>query len=112
MATVDATYIAKRSPEQRALLETVRTLIVKTLPSASVTIKWGVPVYAVNGRNVCALSAFKDHVGLNFFAPPDVLLDPKKRLEGAGKTSRMLKIRTATDIDAASISRWLKASTR
>ena len=45
-----------------------------------------------------------------FFASPDKLADPKKKLEGAGKTSRMLKVHTAKDIDAASIQRWLKAA--
>ena len=33
-----------------------------------------------------------------------------KKLEGAGKTARMLKVRTATNIEAASIKRWLKAA--
>jgi hypothetical protein len=41
--------------------------------------------------------------------PASVLPDPKKRLEG-GKTNRMLKIRTAADIDEATIVRWVKAA--
>ena len=83
---------------------------MKTLPDATVAIKWGVPVYAVKGRNVCALAVFKDHIGMNFFASPDKLIDPKKKLEGEGKTSRMLKIRSAADIDTPSIAKWLKAA--
>ncbi len=31
------------------------------------------------------------HIGMNFFASPDKPVDPKKKLEGAGKTSRMLR---------------------
>lgn len=46
----------------------------------------------------------------NIFAAPEKLADPKKQLAGAGKTSRMLKVRTARDIDAPSIQRWLKAA--
>ena len=57
-----------------------------------------------------ALAAFKEHVGINFFAPPDVLVDPDKRLEGGGKSMRMLKARSAQDIESASILRWLKAA--
>lgn len=112
MAAADASYIAKQTPETRAQLEKLRALISKTLPDATVALKWGVPVYAVDGRNVCAISVFKDFIGLNFFASPDVLLDPKKRLEGNGKTQRMLKIREPADIDSDSIRRWLKAAAR
>jgi hypothetical protein len=49
-------------------------------------------------------------VGINFFAAPSVLVDPKKKLEGGGKTMRMLKVRSPEDIDSASIQRWLKAT--
>jgi len=103
-------YFAQQPPDKRALLIKIRGLVEKGAPDAVPTIKWGVPIYAQNGRNICALATFKDHVGLNFFAPPSTLVDPKKKLEGEGKTSRMLKVRTAADIDAPSITRWLKAA--
>ena len=103
-------YFAEQSPAQRALLEKLRTLVMKALPDADVSIKWGVPFYQRNGKNVCALASFKDHVGINFFASPSALADPEKKLEGAGKGNRMLKVRSAADIDSASITRWLKAA--
>jgi hypothetical protein len=103
-------YFAQQPADKRALLEKLRTLVAKGAPDATASIKWGVPIYQRNGRNICALATFKDHVGLNFFAPPKVLIDPKKKLEGGGKTSRMLKVRSAADIDSASILRWLKAA--
>ena len=59
---------------------------------------------------MCALAAFKEHVGINFFAPPDFLVDPDKNLEGGGKSMRMLKVRSAQDIESASILGWLKAA--
>jgi hypothetical protein len=103
-------YFAQQAPDKRALLERLHAIVVKTLPDALVAIKWGVPVYEVGGKKVCALASFKDHVGLNLFASPSVLADPKKKLEGEGKTSRMLKVRAASDIDPASIKRWLNAA--
>ena len=103
-------YFAQQPPDKRALLIKIRGLVEKGAPDAVPMIKWGVPIYAQNGRNICALATFKDHVGLNFFAPPSALADPMKKLEGEGKTSRMLKVRTAADIDAPSITRWLKAA--
>jgi hypothetical protein len=109
-AGADRAYFAAQSPDKRVLLEKLRALVAKGAPGAVPAIKWGVAVYAVNGKNVCALAAFKDHVAINFFAPADVLVDPGKKLEGSGKTSRLLKVRTAADIDATSVQRWLKAA--
>jgi hypothetical protein len=106
----DDRYFAEQSPEKRALLEKLRALVVKAVPDADVSIKWGVPFYQRNGKNVCALASFKDHVGINFFASPSALPDPQKKLEGSGKSNRMLKVRNAEDIDSASITRWLKAA--
>jgi hypothetical protein len=108
-APVEA-YFAQQPSDKRALLTKLRALVEKGAPNAVPSIKWGVPIYAQNGRNICALAAFKDHVAINFFAPPSVLLDPAKQLEGNGKTSRLLKVRSASDIDTASIARWLKAA--
>jgi hypothetical protein len=104
------TYIAEQSPDKRALLERLHAIVIEVIPEAIPVIKWGVPIYQVEGRNVCALASFKDHVGINFFAPPAVLSDPGKRLEGSGKTSRMLKVRKAADIDKPAIRRWLRAA--
>lgn len=107
---VAAAYIAEQPQDKRALLEALRALIVKGVPDADVAIKWGVPIYARKGKNVCALACFKDHVAINFFAPPAALADAKKKLEGSGKTSRLYKVRAAGDIDGASVTRWLKAA--
>lgn len=59
---------------------------------------------------MCALASFKEHAGLNFVALAGTLADPKKKLAGGGKANRMLKVRSAADIDAPSIRRWLKAA--
>src|SRR5205809_5514118 len=107
---VDDRYFAEQPAEKAALLEKLRALVNKAVPDADVSIKWGVPFYQRNGKNVCALASFKDHVGINFFASPSALPDPQKKLESSGKSNRMLKVRTAGDIDSASITRWLKAA--
>lgn len=109
-ATSIGAYIKEQPADKRALLEKLRAIVDSALPDADVAIKWGVPMYQVDGRNVCALASFKDCVAINIFASPAKLVDPKKKLEGAGKTSRMLKVRTAGDIDAVSIRKWLKAA--
>ena len=104
-----ASYFEEQPADKRVLLEKLRALAAKGVPDATPAIKWGVPVYQRNGRNLFALAAFKDHVAINFFVGPSVLADPGKKLEG-GKTSRLLKVRSAGDIDAGTITRWLKAA--
>ena len=108
--SVVSTYIAKQPADKRALLERLDSIVTRTVPTATASIKWGVPFYEVEGAKVCALASFKDHVGINFFAPQAALADPGKKLEGAGKGNRMLKVRTAKDIDVPAITRWLKAA--
>lgn len=104
-----AKYIADQPADKAVLLKKLNAIVRKGMPDAEATIKWGVPVYQRGGKNVLALASFKEHVGLNFFVPPGVLPDPKKRLEG-GKTNRMLKIRSAADIDDAAILKWVEAA--
>lgn len=102
-------YIAEQPADKAVLLKKLHAIVLRAMPDAEVTIKWGVPVYQRGGKNVLALASFKEHVGLNFFVPPGVLADPKKRLEGA-KTNRMLKIRNAAEIDEATIGKWVKSA--
>lgn len=106
----DDRYIAEQPADKAALLEKLRAVVITALPHADVSIKWGVPFYQVNGKNICALASFKENVAINIFAPPNVLVDPGKKLEGSGKSNRMLKVRTAADVDGPSINRWLKAA--
>jgi hypothetical protein len=107
---VDEKYIAEQPGPKAAALKKLRSLVVRAIPDADVSIKWGVPIYQRNGKNVCALASFKEDVALNIFAPPTALKDPKKKLSGEGKGSRMYKVRTAAEIDEASVLAWLKAA--
>lgn len=108
-AAVDA-YFAAQKPSDRALLDRLRAVVLKALPDAQPALKWGAPFYLVKGKNITSMAAFKEHVSINFFAPPEVLIDPTGRLEGEGKSNRALKVRAAADIDPVAITRWLKAA--
>lgn len=58
------------------------------------TIKWGVPVYTLNSKNVLGMGAFKSYVGIWFFQGT-FLKDPHKRLVNAqeGKTKALRQLR-------------------
>ena len=93
------TYVKKLSPDTRAVVDTLRRLIVAVAPHANEDLKWGQPWYA-GKKSVCYIAAFKDHVNLGFARGAE-LLDSKDRLEGSGKGMRHVKIRSAKEIDAA-----------
>lgn len=102
-------FFDRHPPEQRELLEALHAMIRKAAPDARSSIKWGMPYYEVK-RGFCSLYTSPSYVGLNIMAPPEKLDDPEKRLEGTGKTMRHLKVRSAADLDEASILRWLRAA--
>lgn len=57
---VDA-YIAKAAPFAQPILTHLRALAHKALPDATEDIKWGMPHFLVDGKNVAGMSAFKAH---------------------------------------------------
>ncbi|MFL5357789.1 DUF1801 domain-containing protein [Archangium sp.] len=107
-APADA-FFAQQPPERREHLEALRALVKKAAPGARESMKWGMPYYQLKG-GFCALYTSKTYAALSIMAPPEKLDDPEGRLEGTGKTMRHLKVRSAADLDEASILRWVKAA--
>ncbi len=66
-ATVDA-YIASFPPEIQTLLEQVRQTIQQAAPEATEAIKYAMPTFVLNGKNLVHFAAFKNHIG--FYATP------------------------------------------
>lgn len=54
-------YIAKAADFARPILEHLRELAHRALPGAEEAIKWGMPHFLVNGKNVAGMAAFKAH---------------------------------------------------
>ncbi len=103
-------YFEQLPPEKRAPLERLRALVEETVPSAQSSLKWGAPFYTLDGKMLCALGALKNEVALSFFGPPEVFKDPKGQLEGKSNSYRVLKVKDGSEIDTASVKRWLKAA--
>lgn len=54
-------YIAKAADFARPILEHLREVAHCALPGAEEAIKWGMPHFLVNGKNVAGMAAFKAH---------------------------------------------------
>ena len=80
-------YIESHSKWTDAL-SSLRTIITST--DVEETLKWSIPTYTVNGKNVLGIGAFKNHFGIWFFNGV-FLKDEHKVLRNAqdGKTKAM-----------------------
>jgi len=66
-------YIAKKKDWRQSLI-LLRDILLST--QLKETLKWGMPVYTFEGKNIVGMAAFKSYVGLWFFQ--GVLLKDKK----------------------------------
>ena len=80
-------YFAKEQAFKEGIAQ-LRKIALKT--EMGETLKWGSPVYTLDGKNVLGIMAFKHHFGVWFFNGV-FLNDPKKVLQNAqeGKTKAM-----------------------
>jgi hypothetical protein len=108
-APVDA-WFARQPQPQRAILDALRALVEQAAPDAQGSLKWGMPFYSLGSGMMCALTSHKTHVNLVLSGPPASFTDPDRRLEGAGKTGRHLKLRTLDELPRAQVRRWLRTA--
>jgi hypothetical protein len=96
-------YIAQITDWRGKMLARIRDLVQKTAPGITEEWKWGAPVWSQKG-NVLAISAFKDHVKLNFFKGAS--LEDPKGLFNAGldaKASRAIDYFEGDKIDESAL---------
>ncbi len=96
---------------QRENLTRFREAVHRVTPAVEEGWKWEVPVFLVNGRLVCAMSAFANHTKYNFFdgaalADPDHLFN--SGLES--KKSRSINLVHGDSLSAAKLDRLLGAA--
>ena len=103
-------FFAKQPPELRAVLVELRTLVEEAAPDATASIKWGMPVYTLNGKMMSALGAHKAHVNLILAGPSGTFKDPDGILSGESKLGRHLKLRSVDESPRAAVRGWLKAA--
>jgi len=96
--TVDE-YIASSGSWEKSL-QLLRELISST--ELLETVKWGMPVYTLNNKNIVGFSAFKSWTGLWFYQGV-FLKDPERRLinaqEGTTKGLRQMRFSALNEIE-------------
>lgn len=100
-------YIEKQDKYSDALM-LLRELMLST--EMNECLKWGAPVYSVEGKNVVGLGAFKNHFGIWFFNGV-FLKDEKKLLEQAQektKALRQMRFESIHDINKSAVLAYVK----
>lgn len=96
--TVNA-YILKHEKYSN-LLNELRNILLST--SLKETVKWGIPTYTYDSKNLVGIGAFKNHVAIWFFQ--GALIKDKYRVlknaqEGKTKAMRQIRFKNSDDID-------------
>ncbi len=103
---VDA-YIEK-FPEKGDLLIKLRNILHKS--SMQETVKWGIPTYTYQAKNLIGIGAFKNHVSIWFFQ--GALLKDKYGIlsnaqEGKTKAMRQIQFKTIEEIDISKLDEYI-----
>jgi uncharacterized protein YdhG (YjbR/CyaY superfamily) len=97
-------YIDKQKSPQKEIIQKVRKIFQKTLPSCEEKMAWGVITFAA-GKFYIAAMKNRVHVG---FAITGLNKDEINLFEGSGKTMRHIKIPTLEDIDQKKLVRLIE----
>jgi uncharacterized protein YdhG (YjbR/CyaY superfamily) len=62
LATIDE-YIASFPPDVGEKLQGIRAVIRRAVPDAEEAIRYGIPTFRLDGRNLVHFAAFRDHLG-------------------------------------------------
>ena len=99
-------YIDSFAGEQRKIVSSLVTLVREAAPDASLSIKWGQPVFEQNGP-FCYVRAFKDHVNLGFWRGVDIS-SGKGVLQSGGQKMAHARIESEDDIKKSLFQSWVK----
>jgi len=101
-------YIESGSNWTKELSE-LRRILLKT--EFDETLKWGIPTYTINGKNVAGIAGFKEFFGIWFFNGV-FLKDEKKVLinaqEGKTKAMRQWRFKSIDELDEKLILKYVK----
>lgn len=97
------------NPHYKKELNIIRALLLKT--ELEETIKWRMPTYCLNGKNIVGFSAFKNHFGVWFFN--GVFLEDAHNLlinaqENKTRGLRQMRFKTKADLNETVLLSYIK----
>ena len=118
MAATVSEHIKKIPPAVRPIVQAARRTVKAVAPTAdeisyqsqpprSSTYMWKIMRYAVDGANVVGIGTFPKHSTMFFYRGRE-LDDGSGLLEGSGKDSRFITLRTPADAERPAVKRLVK----
>jgi hypothetical protein len=101
MSNVDS-YQSDLPQPQQEIIKRLRAFMARTYPELTESLKWRVPTYSLNGKNLMGLQDFKGHVNMNFFGGAR-LHDAREILLGTGRQVRHITFRSIKAIDYSAL---------
>jgi hypothetical protein len=108
--SVEAYIDAKVSGWQAEAARRLVALVARVVPEAAAVIKWGQPVFEIEGP-FAWLRPAKAHVSFGFWRGAEIA-DPKKLLEGSGDRMAHVKLASLDAIDEAALGAMLEQAAR
>jgi len=112
------TLPAKTAPIVRAAIRSVREVSpeateipYKMAQPRSTSMMWKLVRYTVDGDNVVGIGTFSQHAAMFFYRGRE-LDSGKVVLQGTGKDTRFIRLRTAADASSASVRSLLRQAFR
>ena len=104
-------YHSELPQPQKEIVKRLRAFIARRYPELKESLKWHVPTYSLNGKNLLGLQDFAAHVNLNFFRGAQ-LHDAPGILIGTGKLVRHVTFRSVADIDRGALKKFIDQAIR
>lgn len=112
------TYIAGFPDEVQDMLHQIRATISKVAPDATEDIKYAIPTFVLNGKNLVHFAAFKNHIG--FYPTPVGIKSFEKELskykQGKGSVQfpldQPMPLKLITEIVKFNVARSKEALTK
>lgn len=104
-------YINKAPKGQKEIMETIRSLIHRSVKDVTEEYKWSRPVFR-SKNDFAYLQSNKNYVNLGFYKGFEKLDDPNNLLEGTGKTMRHIKLKKVEDVDSELLKKWFVLLTK
>jgi hypothetical protein len=105
-ASVDEFVRSRVLPELRPIVARLRRLMKRYAPAVRETISYGIPAYRAH-RIIAVISPTKKDITLAF-SRGAAFDDKYHLLQGVGKTSKNLKLRTTADVNETVLRYYLK----
>jgi len=99
-------YISEAPGEQRKIMEKIRDIIHKEVPSVVENFKWSRPIFS-SDADFAYFKTAKSYLTFGFFKF-DKIKDDFHLLEGTGKDMRHIKIKKIDDLQPEIIRKWIQ----